>query len=93
MSPVSERWLAAMESQTTVAGGGSVLEDFLMQPNADADTAIALLAVFRHLCTKVRRQDVEYVDRAFKNLEATVLSKVVTLGDAVHVAAPPRSGN
>lgn len=80
MTPTSEHWLAAMESQTTVTGGAKVLQDFLRQCNADEDTGIALLAAFRHLCTVAHSLDGEYLDQAQQDLAAGILARVMKRG-------------
>lgn len=80
MTPTSEHWLAAMESQTTVTGGAKVLQHFLRQGNADEDTGIALLAAFRHLCTVAHSLDREYLDQAHKDLPAGIFAKGMKRG-------------
>lgn len=71
MSPSSKEWLAAMESQKTVAGAAEVLDTFLRQPSPDADTWIALTAAFRHLCTVAHTLDGEFIDQACQDLAVT----------------------
>lgn len=75
-----EGWLAAMEAETTVAGGAKVLQDFMAQPEPEPDTAVVLFAAFRHLCTVARCFDEDLINQIYKTLDADVLDRAVRHG-------------